>query len=61
MIDKNKKVIRTTVMVVPERLHSIVPGAIMLYRLLKYLGIEKVNVSKLGVREGYLKDKIIKE
>ena len=61
MIDKNKKVIRTTVMVVPERLHSIVPGAIMLYRLLKYIGIEKVNVSKLGVREGYLKDKIIKE
>lgn len=48
-------------MVVPERLHSIVPGAIMLYRLLKHLGIEKVNVSKLGVREGYLKDKIIKE
>jgi len=61
MIDRNKKIIRTTVMVVPERLHSIVPGAIMLYRLLKYLGIEKVNVSKLGVREGYLKDKIIKE
>ena len=61
MIDRNKKIIRTTVMVVPERLHSIVPGAIMLYRLLKHLGIEKVNVSKLGVREGYLKDKIIKE
>lgn len=61
MIDNNKRIIRTTVMVVPERLHSIVPGAIMLYRILKYLNIERVYVSKLGVREGYLKDKIIKE
>ena len=61
MIDKNKKTIRTTVMVVPERLHSIVPGAILLYRILKFLNIDKVYVSKLGVREGYLKDKIIKE
>lgn len=61
MMDNNKKVIRTTVMVVPERLHSIVPGAIMLYRILKYLDIDKVNVSKLGVREGYLKYKIMKE
>lgn len=61
MIDNNKKLIRTTVMVVPERLHSIVPGAIMLYRILNHLNIDKVYVSKLGVREGYLKCKIIKE
>lgn len=38
----------------PDRLHSIVPGCIILQELIGMANAQKLTVSKYGVREGYL-------
>jgi exopolyphosphatase/guanosine-5'-triphosphate,3'-diphosphate pyrophosphatase len=40
--------------VVPERIHTIIPGMLLLRTIAKYYGCEKIIVSEYGVREGYL-------
>lgn len=40
--------------VVPERIHTITPGVIVLQEIIKYLNASKVNISSNGAREGYL-------
>lgn len=44
----------------PDRMHTIIPGAILANRICKIVGAREVVVSKYGVREGYLCQKIIK-
>lgn len=38
----------------PERLHTIIPGLIILCTVVKYYKVDNVHVSRYGVREGYL-------
>lgn len=38
----------------PDRVHTILPGLIILNTILKRYGVETVDVSAQGVREGYL-------
>lgn len=40
--------------VVPERIHTIIPGMILLKTIAKHYHCEKMIVSEYGVREGYL-------
>lgn len=40
--------------VVPERIHTIIPGMIILRTIAKRYGCDKIAVSEYGVREGYL-------
>lgn len=40
--------------VVPERIHTIIPGMIILRTIAKRYNCEKIIVSEYGVREGYL-------
>lgn len=42
----------------PDRAHIIIPGLIALRSIVKASGIQKVVLSKYGVREGYLFEKI---
>ncbi|WP_186564278.1 phosphatase [Lawsonibacter celer] len=45
----------------PDRVHTILPGLIILTTVLKAYGVETVSVSSSGVREGYLLSRVIKE
>ncbi|MCD8316133.1 MAG: exopolyphosphatase [Eggerthellaceae bacterium] len=44
---------------VPERLHTIVCGAILINVLMNRLGASSMEVCKYGVREGYLIEKVV--
>lgn len=44
--------------VIPDRLHTILPGMIVLNTLAKHFGSEVIFVSEFGVREGYLYRKL---
>lgn len=42
-----------------DRIHTLIPGMVILYRIAKYFSIGQINVSQTGVREGYVYDKIL--
>ncbi len=56
-----KPTIQKLLQTAPDRIHTLIPGMIVLYVILKTLGIETVTVAKSGVREGYLYHKVLKE
>ncbi|MFA9379702.1 MAG: hypothetical protein ACERKO_01460 [Acetanaerobacterium sp.] len=61
-IRHNKKsAIRSIFRVVPERIHTIVPGLITLSALCKTAGVTSVSISRTGVREGYLTEYVAKD
>lgn len=54
LLANDKKTMRTVLQVVPERVHTIIPGIIILREILKQTGCKEIHISKKGVREGYL-------
>ncbi|MGN0136463.1 Ppx/GppA phosphatase family protein [Anaerotignum sp.] len=44
----------------PDRIHTIIPGALVIQTLAKKMHAERLYISDYGVREGYLWKKIIK-
>lgn len=42
----------------PDRIHTIVPGVMILHHIFRLLGADELIVSKYGVREGYLCTKL---
>lgn len=55
---KEKNATRTILQIVPERIHTIIPGMIILSSILTYFNIKEVLISDNGVREGYLLTKV---
>lgn len=47
--------------VISERVHTILPGLIVLREIMKYFDIKEVVVSQSGVREGYLIKHVLKK
>ncbi|MCD7804285.1 MAG: phosphatase [Oscillospiraceae bacterium] len=47
--------------IVPDRIHTIIPGLIVLETVSKALNAEEITVSMCGVREGYLMKNVIGE
>ena len=45
----------------PERIHTIIPGYMILRYISRKLKTKKLTVSSYGVREGYLCQKILKQ
>ena len=45
----------------PDRVHTILPGLIVLKTVLKAFDVTSVSVSRYGVREGYLIKRVLKE
>lgn len=45
--------------VAPERVHSFIPGVLILREIVKYFDCKDIEVSSFGVREGYLLDKVL--
>lgn len=43
----------------PERIHTLVPGLMILRNLTERFGVQDITVSQYGVREGYLHQRIL--
>ena len=43
---------------VPDRIHSVVPGCIIIGEILKAAGASQLDICKKGLREGYLLEKV---
>lgn len=44
----------------PDRVHTLVPGMVMVRTLMDCLGADDLTVCKYGIREGYLIDRMLK-
>ncbi|MCI8478111.1 MAG: phosphatase [Oscillospiraceae bacterium] len=54
----DRDTLRLILQVVPDRVHTLLPGLVILNVLLKTCGVEVVTVSTRGVREGYLLERV---
>lgn len=59
--DNKNCMVDRIIKVAPERLHTLIPGLIILCTTAKHFNIKKIHVSKFGVREGYLLRHILKK
>lgn len=57
--DRNTETIRSIIRTNPARIHTIIPGIIILKILMEKLGIDEIEVSDNGLREGYLIYKVL--
>lgn len=49
-----KQTYLSIIRMIPERLHTILPGLIILDTIMNYFDIQKVYISQSGIREGYI-------
>lgn len=59
LVSTDLATVRLVLKTVPERIHTITPGVIILKEVLKAFEGELLYISSYGVREGYLNSKII--
>ncbi|WP_296141564.1 rod shape-determining protein [uncultured Anaerococcus sp.] len=60
VIDRQPRDILDSILAVkPDRVHTLLPGMIILNRLAKYFYCEKISISQTGVREGYVYNKLL--
>ena len=60
MLNENyRESLKTLLRVVPDRVHTILPGMVILATIAKYYKSESIVVSRYGVREGYLIDRVL--
>ena len=45
---------------IPDRVHTIIPGLIIVDTIMDYFQSENITVSKFGIREGYFYERILK-
>lgn len=57
--DKNTDIIRSIISINPARIHTTVPGIIVLKTIMEKLDIREMQVSSKGIREGYLIYKVL--
>lgn len=61
LLNKNKDDIYTRIYkTVPERIMTIATGLAILQQAIRKFGCETISISKFGVREGYLIDRVLK-
>lgn len=59
--EQNKENIDSILQIVPDRIHTLIPGLVILNTIAKHFGSENLIVSSYGVREGYLFERVLKE
>lgn len=60
VIDREPRDILDAILAVkPDRVHTLLPGMVILNRLTKYFYCEKISISQTGVREGYVYNKLL--
>ena len=52
--NKQKQIQNMILKICPERVHTIIPGMLVMKSIMEKAGSERIVVSKYGVREGYL-------
>lgn len=57
--ESDKGLLKKILKVVPDRVHTIIPGMIILDTIVRFYEIEEIHVSPYGVREGYLFSKVL--
>ena len=57
--EEEKLTLNKILRVAPDRVHTMVPGMIILDTLCDYFGCEEIRMSNFGVREGYLYKKVV--
>lgn len=58
LVKKDPEMLRTVLKLAPERFHTLTTGIIILNEICSYFSVETIKVSKYGVREGYLLNKL---
>lgn len=60
VIDREpRKILDSILNVKPDRVHTLLPGMVILNRVAKYFYCQEINISKTGVREGYVYNKLL--
>ena len=59
LCDGNRETIHKILKIVPDRIHTIIPGMTILKAITKYFNTESIMVSEYGLREGYLYQKLV--
>lgn len=54
-----RKILDSILNVKPDRVHTLLPGMVILNRVAKYFYCEEISISKTGVREGYVYNKLL--
>lgn len=58
LISEDKDAITVLLQLSPDRIHTFIPGALILLEICDYFSVKKVLVSQSGVRTGYLLEKL---
>lgn len=56
--DGEKQTLNKILRVAPERIHTLIPGMVILDTICGFCGCKEINMSSFGVREGYLYKKV---
>ncbi len=60
LLQKDKKLaLRQILRAAPERVHTLLPGMILFHAVAGFYESESVIISRFGVREGYLADRVL--
>lgn len=49
------------VRVFPDRIHTVIPGTLIAYEVLNRLNCQEINISKYGIRDGYVLELLNKQ
>lgn len=58
--NSKKETLKPVLQNVPDRIHTIIPGLIILETIADYFNSQNIVISKNGVREGYLYERVLK-
>ncbi len=58
IVVKDSNVLRIILQVVPERIHTVTTGSVILSTIMKKYKVNTIYVSNIGLREGYLMNKL---
>lgn len=62
VIDKEpRKILDSILAIKPDRVHTLLPGMVILNRVAKYFYCKEISISKTGVREGYVYNKLLRK
>ena len=59
--DEEKQTLKKVLRIAPDRVHTLIPGMLILERICKVCGCKQIQMSGFGVREGYLYRKVVKK
>lgn len=55
----DKKKMHIILDIKPDRIHTLLPGMVIMNKICEFFSVETINVSQTGVREGYVYSKLL--